>query len=222
MHAFDGRWVSSIDGPDKRGQLLGLSDTRGKGIRAFTYSLPDDELTDRDMLAVNDERMEPFFLGRAYYGSLCYVPANDAWVEFYHFAGRMEMLSATGAVLKAGSVPFRWLPHVEPSADRGGRVIFGANNPRTRHAYQGCSATDRYIYGLYLGHLSGENAATDYFNRLPYGEIHVFDLSLRFVRAFVLDHATSVFAVVPGDSLLFSVKEDSTGAGVRRTRLPIE
>lgn len=46
-------------------------------------------------------------------------------------------------------------------------------------------------------------------------------MSFQLVKTLVLDHVTSVLAVPPGDTVLFTVKEDdATGAQVRRTRLP--
>jgi hypothetical protein len=116
--------------------------------------------------------------------------------------------------------PFRWLPHVGESIRTPGRIVFSAALPGTRHAYSGCAVTDRFVYALYLGHMNGDADFRQYFNRLPPGEVQVFDMSFKLVKAFVLDHVTSVLAVPPGDTVLFSATYDSTGSQVRRTRVP--
>ncbi|MCA9769420.1 MAG: hypothetical protein KC485_11440, partial [Gemmatimonadetes bacterium] len=59
-----------------------------------------------------------------------------------------------------------------------------------------------------------------FFDRWPLAEVQVFDMSFQLVKTFVLDHAASVFAVAPGDTVLFSVTQDATGPQVRKTRVP--
>ncbi len=76
------------------------------------------------------------------------------------------------------------------------------------------------MYALYQGHLTGNQDVKHYFDRWPPAEVQVFDMSFKLVKTFVLDHAASVFAVPPGDTVLFSVTQDSTGPQVRRTRVP--
>ncbi|MDZ4257189.1 MAG: hypothetical protein U0974_15550 [Gemmatimonadales bacterium] len=190
------------------------------GIETFTYSLPGDSLITRGTLALNDERMDPTSVGQAYQGILCYVPERDVWLQFYRNAGRADIIDVTGAIRGEVSIPFQWQPHVEESTKKPGLMVFGFNLARTRHAYSGCAVTGRFVYALYLGHLTGDGGGRDYFDRLPPAEVHVFDMSFNLVKTFVLDHATSVLAIPPGDSVLFSVKEDSTGVQIRRTRVP--
>lgn len=215
----DSGWTFSIDGPDAAGNLLGMAETQG-GIQTFTYSLPGKRLIARDSLVLNDLRMDPASLGQAYQGILCYVPGRDVWVQFYRNAGRVDIIDVSGAVRGELPIPFQWLPHVQESTKRPGKMIFAFNLAPTRHAYSGCAVTERFVYGLYLGHLTGEGGGKDYFDRLPLGEVQVFDMSFNLVKTFVLDHATSVLAVPPGDTVLFSVKVDSTGVQVRRTNVP--
>jgi hypothetical protein len=219
--AFDPRsgWTFAIDGPDAAGNLLGMTEAPN-GIETFAYSLPGDSLITRGTLALNDERMVPSSLGQAYQGILCYVPQRDAWLQFYRNAGRADIIDVTGAIRGEVPVPFHWPPHVEESTKRPGQMIFNTFLPQTRHAYSGCAVTERFLYGLYLGHLTGDGGGRNYFDRLPLAEVHVFDMSFNLVKTFVLDHATSVLAVPPGDTVLFSVKEDSTGPQVRKTRVP--
>jgi hypothetical protein len=212
-------WTFAIDGPDASGRLLGMMEAPN-GITTFTYSLPGDSLIARGTLALTDERMDTSSVGQAYQGILCYVPQRDVWLQFYRNAGRADIIDATGAIRGEVSIPFQWLPHVEESTKRPGLMVFGFGLAQTRHAYSGCAVTERFVYGLYLGHLNGEGGGRNYFDRLPPAEVHVFDMSFSLVKTFVLDHATSVLAVPPGDTVLFSVKEDSTGAQVRRTRMP--
>jgi hypothetical protein len=212
-------WTHSIDGPDAAGNLLGMTEAP-HGIETFTYSLPGNVLITRGTLALNDERMDPSILGRAYHGILCYVPERDVWLQFYRNVGRTDIIDVTGAIRGEVSIPFHWLPHVEESTKRPGRMIFASNLARTRHAYSGCAVTERFVYGLYLGHLTGDGGGRDYFDRLPLAEVQVFDMSFNLVKTFVLDHATSVLAVPPGDTLLFSVKNDASGPQVRKTRVP--
>jgi len=209
----------SIDGPDKSGNLLGMTDTR-RGVRAFTYSLPGARLTVRDTLALNDDRMDPFYLGNAYQGILCYVPGRDVWVQFHRNVGWVPIIDSTGAIRGELPTPFRWRPHVQESTKEPGRMVFSPVLAPVRHAYLACAATDRFVYALYLGHLTGEDGVRHYFDRLPPGEVHVFDMSFHLVKTFVLDHVTGVLAAPPGDSVLFTVSEDSTGPQARRTRLP--
>ncbi len=220
--AFDPRsgWTLSIDGPDAAGNLLGMTQAPN-GIETFTYSLPGDSLITRGTLALNDERMDPSIFGRAYQGILCYVPERDVWLQFYRNAGRADIIDGTGAIRGEVSIPFRWPPHVEESAKQPGRMIFASNLARTRHAYSGCAVTERFVYGLYLGHLTGDRGVKQFFDRWPLAEVQVFDMSFNLVKTFVLDHATEVLAVPPGDTVLFSVKrDDATGPQVRRTRVP--
>lgn len=213
-------YTVSIDGPDRSGNFLGMTDTR-HGLQAYTYSLPSARLTTRDTLALNDDRMDPSYLGTAYIGALCYVPRRNDWVHFSGYAGWAAILDSVGAIRGELPTPFRWRPHVEESAREPGRIVFGSNKSRTRHACLACAATDRFVYALYLGHLTGDGGGRDYFDRLPPAEVHVFDMSYKLVKTFVLDHVTSVLTVLPGDSVLFSVGEDPTGGPrVRRTRLP--
>lgn len=209
----------TINGPDKAGNLLGMTDTR-HGIQAVTYSLPGAKLTTRDTLALNDGRMDPYNLGNAYQGILCYVAGKDVWVEFHRNAGWVPIVDSTGAILGELPTPFRWRPHVQESDREPGRMVFSPIVPSVRHAYTACATTDQFVYGLYMGHLAGEDAARHFFDRLPRGEIHVFDMSFNLVKTYVLDHVTGVLAVPLGDSVLFSVSEDSAGPQVRRTRLP--
>jgi len=219
--AFDpgSGWTFSIDGPDAAGNLLGMTEALN-GIETFTYSLPGDSLSTRGTLALNNEQMDPSSLGQAYQGILCYVPERDVWLQFYRNAGRTDIIDVTGMIRGEVPVPFHWPPHVEESTKQPGRMVFAFNLARTRHAYSGCAVTERFVYGLYLGHLTGDGGGRDYFDRLPPAEVQVFDMSFKLVKTFVLDHATSVLAVPPGDTVLFSVKEDSTGPQVRRTRVP--
>lgn len=130
------------------------------------------------------------------------------------------LIDATGAIRGEVSVPFRWLPHVEKSTKQPGRMIFSSFSPQTRHAYSGCAVTERFVYALYQGHLNVDAGVKNYFARLPPAEVQVFDMSFKLVKTFVLDHATSVLAVPPGDTVLFSAIYDSTGVQVRRTRIP--
>lgn len=212
-------WIFALDGPDTAGNLLGMTEAPD-GIQAFTYSLPGDSLITRGTLALIDDRIDPSSFGQAYQGILCYVPERDVWLQFYRDAGRTDIIDVTGAIRGEVLIPFHWLPHVEESTKKPGRMIFSAFLARTRHAYAGCAVTERFVYGLYLGHLTGDRGAKHYFDRLPLAEVHVFDMSFNLVKTFVLDHAALVLAVPPGDTVLFTVKEDSTGAQVRRTRLP--
>jgi hypothetical protein len=214
-----GSWTFSIDGPDAAGNLLALNQTP-TGIETVTYSLTGDRIIRRGTLALSDKRMDPSSLGAAYQGILCYVPKRDVWLQFYRDAGRTDIIDVTGAIRGEVSIPFHWLPHVEESTKKPGRMIFSAFLARTRHAYAGCAVTERFVYGLYLGHLTGDRGAKHYFDRFPLAEVQVFDMSFKLVKTFVLDHATSVIAVPPGDTVLFSVREDSTGVQVRRTRVP--
>lgn len=209
----------SVDGPDGTGNLLGMAESPD-GIETFTYSLSGDSLVARGTLALNDTRMDRSSLGQAYQGILCYVAERGVWLQFYRNAGRTDIIDVTGAIRGEVPIPFQWLPHVEESAKQPGRIIFSYFLPRTRHAYSGCAVTERFVYALYLGHLNGEGGGRKYFDRLPPAEVQVFDMSFNLVKTFVLDHATSVLAVPPGDSVLFSVKSDSTGTQIRRTRVP--
>lgn len=209
----------SIDGPDADGNLLGMTEVLD-GIETFSYSLQGDSLIARSTLGLNDERMDRSSLGQAYQGILCYLPERDVWLHFYRNAGRADIIDATGAIRGEIPIPFHWLPHVEESAKQPGRILFSYFLARTRHAYSGCAVTDRFIYALYLGHLNGDGGGRNYFDRLPPAEVQVFDMSFNLVKTFVLDHATSVLAVPPGDTVLFSVKNDTTGVQVRRTRVP--
>ncbi len=210
----------AIDGPDAAGNLLGMTEVP-TGIETFAYSLPGDSLITRGTLALDDKRMDPSSFGNAYQGILCYVPQRDVWLQFYRHAGRADIIDVTGAIRGEVPIPFHWLPHVEESKKRPGKMIFSAFLPQTRHAYSGCAVTNRFVYALYLGHLNGKGGGVGhYFDRLPLAEVQVFDMSFKLVKTFVLDHATSVLAVPPGDTVLFSVKEDSTGVQVRRTRIP--
>lgn len=219
--AFDppSGWTFAIDGPDAAGNLLGMTEAP-TGIETFTYSLPGDSLITRGTLALNDERMAPSSLGQAYQGILCYVPQRDVWLQFYRNAGRADIIDVTGTIRGEVPIPFRWPPHVEESATRPGRMIFNSFLPQTRHAYAGCAITERFVYALYYGHINGDVDFRQYLYRLPPAEMQVFDMSFTLVKTFVLDHATTVLAVPPGDTVLFSVKEDTTGPQVRKTRIP--
>jgi hypothetical protein len=212
-------WTFSIDGPDTAGNLLGMTEAPN-GITTFTYSLPGDSLIPRGTFALSDKRMDASSLGQAYSGILCYVPERDVWLQFYRGAGRADIIDVTGAIRGAVPIPFHWLPHVEESKKKPGKMIFSAFLARTRHAYAGCAVTKRFVYALYLGYLTGDRGIKQTFDRLPLAEVQVFDMSFKLVKTFVLDHATLVLAAPPGDTVLFSVKEDSTGAQVRRTRVP--
>lgn len=212
-------WTFSIDGPDGAGNLLGMTEAP-HGIETFTYSLAGDSLIARGTLALNDERMDRSSVGQAYQGILCYVPERDVWLQFYRNAGRADLIDVTGAIRGEVPVPFHWLPHVEESSKRPGQMIFSFFLPQTRHAYAGCAVTKRFVYALYQGHLHGDAGFKHYFDRLPPAEVQVFDMSFNLVKTFILDHATSVFAVPPGDTVLFSAKSDSTGLQVRKTRIP--
>lgn len=209
----------AIDGPDAAGNLLGMTETP-QGVGTFTYSLPRDSMIVQDTLALNDERVDSSYLGDAYQGILCYVPGRDVWLQFYRHAGRADILDAAGAIRGEVSIPFRWLPHVGESTRSPGKIVFSSFLPKTRHAYSGCAVTERFVYALYLGHMNGDADFRQYFERLPPGEVQVFDMSFNLVKTFVLDHVTTVLAVTPGDTVLFSVTYDSTGSQVRRTRVP--
>lgn len=208
----------SIDGPDAAGNLLGMNEVP-HGIETFTYSLPADSIIARGILALDDKRMDPSFFGQAYQGILCYVPQRDVWLQFYRSAGRADIIDVTGAIRGEVPIPFHWLPHVEESSKRPGRMIFNFFLPQTRHAYAGCAVTERFVYALYHGHINGDADFKQYLHRLPPGEVQVFDMSFNLVRTFILDHATEVLAVPPGDTVLFSAIRDSTDVQVRKTRI---
>lgn len=212
-------WTFSLDGPDAAGNILGMNEVPD-GVETFTYSMSGDSLVSRGNLALSDTRMDPSSVGKAYQGVLCYVPQRDVWLQFYRSAGRADIIDVTGAIRGEVSIPFHWLPHVEESTRTPGRMIFAAFNARTRHAYAGCAVTDRFVYALYLGHRNGDRGIQQHLNRWPPAEVQVFNMAFALVKTFVLDHATSVIAVPPGDTVLFSVAQDSTGPQVRRTRVP--
>ena len=214
-----GAWTFAIDGPDAAGNLLALNQTP-TGIETLTYSLADDRITRRGALALSDERMDASSLGDAYAGHLCHVPDRDVWLDFYLNVGRADVLDVSGASRGEVPVPFTWLPHVEESTRHPGRMIFSSYKAGTRHAYTGCAVTERFVYALYQGHLTGDREVKEFFDRWPLAEVQVFDMSFQLVKTFVLDHPTAVLAVAPGDSVLFSVWEDATGPQVRKTRVP--
>ncbi len=211
-------WGMEIDGPDAAGNLIGMADTPD-GVGTFTYSMPRDSVIAHDTLVLNDKRMDSSYLVNAYWGSLCYVPGRDVWLQFYGSAGRTDIIDGAGATRGEVSVPFRWLPHVGESTRTPGKIVFSSVLTGTRHAYAACAVTDRFVYALYFGHKNVDGDFRQYFNRLPPGEVQVFDMSFKLVKTFVLDHVTSVLAVPPGDTVLFSATYDSTGSQVRRTRV---
>jgi hypothetical protein len=211
-------WTFAIDGPDAAGNLLGLNQT-SQGVESFTYALVGDRIIAQSLLRLDDKRLDPSLLGDAYQGVLCYVPTQDVWLQFYRNAGRADIIDANGSIRGEVSVPFRWLPHVEEDTKRPGQMTFNAFLPLTRHAYAACSVTDRFVYALYFGHANGDADVKQYLSRLPPAEVHVFDMTFTLVKTFALDHATEVLTVLPGDTVLFSAINDSTGVQVRRTRI---
>ncbi len=149
-------WTVGIDGPDSTGRLLGMVQAP-HGIKTFAYSLPSDSVITRGTLALNDTRMDPLYLGDAYQGILCYVPAKDVWVQFFRNVGWAAVIDSTGAIRGEVPIPFQWLPHVEESTKHPGQIRFSPPIWRGR-AMPTLHAPSPIVLStaLYLGHLTGE------------------------------------------------------------------
>jgi hypothetical protein len=213
MFGVDSVQTFTADGPNRKGDFFGLADSRTSGHLPLAIHSMNSRATIGPVRDMADDRIEPSYRGRAYLGRVCYAPRENLVVQIFNFTGRIDFLDMTGKLIREAEVPFRYLPFAERDTSRNNEVTFRPGRSRVRWAYYDCAATDRFVYALY----DGRRMVPDSASPPPFGEVHVFDWYGALVRTLVLDHRTTGLAVPTGDSVIFTIIEDSLGSYIRRT-----
>lgn len=160
-----------------------------------------------------DREVPGHVLQHAWQGRMERRPDGSLLAVGFRHAGRLEIFSPEGELVRRAAVPFEFLPRfwVEEYPDGPG---LGTGDD-LRFGYVNLAASQDRIYGLFSGRLRGPSEG-----RGPFGRhIHVFDWEGRLLRVWRLDTDAVAIAVSADEDVLYAARHEPTPA-VLRYELP--
>lgn len=196
----DPAWLATNEllalGHFSRGRF-GRFDTEGRML-GTAGALPETE-----------REVPPTVLQHAWQGRMARRPDGALLAVGYRHAGRLEIFSFDGELVRRAAVPFEFLPRfwVEEYPDGPG---LGTGDD-LRFGYVHVAATRDRIYGLFSGRLRGPSKGLG-----PYGQhVHVFDWEGRLQDVWRLDSDALAIAVSVEAKALYAVRHEPAPAVVR-------
>ncbi len=121
-------------------------------------------------------------------------PRKDRIALAYQFDNRLDILTATGSLLRSVRGPVRVTPRFHVKGDR----FFWEDG--NEMAYADVDASNQYVYALFCGCRLGQEQ--------PSSRVHVFRWDGDYVGEILLDRVVRTINVTPNDTLLYGAVDD--------------